>query len=104
MFLGWPSIRFLQTKLIGRKLLLPGGGAYIAKVKKTKQVSDSRAIMALLFNLPAGKHILSVKKNGNEVVVTIDRLSETLVYMKVCPDVSECIALMPSRQGHAIFK
>ena len=36
MFLGWPSIRFLQAKLIRRKLWPPGGGAYIAKVKKKK--------------------------------------------------------------------
>ena len=38
-FLGWPSIRFLQTKLIDLKLWLPGGGAYMAKVKEN-QVSD----------------------------------------------------------------
>ena len=49
MFLAWPSIRFLQAKLIGRKLWLPGGGALIAKVKKKNQVNDSRAIMALLY-------------------------------------------------------
>ena len=29
--------------------MLPGDGAYIAKVKEINQVSDSRAIMALLF-------------------------------------------------------
>ena len=43
------TFRFLQAKLISRKLWPPGGGAYIAKVKKINQVSDSRAIMALLF-------------------------------------------------------
>ena len=41
MFLGWPSIRFLKTKLIGLKLWPSGGRAFIAKVKeKKKQVSD----------------------------------------------------------------
>ena len=30
------TIGFLQAKLIGRKLWLPGGGAYIAKVKEKK--------------------------------------------------------------------
>ena len=32
------------------------------------------------------------------------RLIQTVVYMKVCDEVSECIVLMPSNQGHGIFK
>ena len=44
------SIRFLQAKLISRKLWPPRGGAYMAKVKKKKRSGErSRAIMALLF-------------------------------------------------------
>ena len=30
MFLGWPSIRFLQTMLIGKKTWPPGGHGYFA--------------------------------------------------------------------------
>jgi hypothetical protein len=55
-------------------------------------------------NLPAGKHLFPVKRTGSEVVIAVDRLIETLVYIKVSPEVSECIVLMPSKQGHGIFK
>ena len=37
--------------LIGHKLLLPGGGAYMVEVKK-KSGERSKAIMALLFLIP----------------------------------------------------
>ena len=38
MFLGWPSIRFLQAMLIGRKLCPPRGGAYMAKGERSISV------------------------------------------------------------------
>jgi len=54
--------------------------------------------------LPAGKHIIPVKRTGIEDIVVADNLIGTLVYLKVCQEVQECVVLMPSRHGHAIFK
>lgn len=54
--------------------------------------------------LPAGKHLVPVKGTGTVDVILADSLIDTLVYIKVCPEISSCIALMPSTHGHAIFK
>lgn len=54
--------------------------------------------------LSGGKHIIPIQKTGVEDVKPADSLVDTLVYIKTCPEVSECVVLMPSRHGHSIFK
>ncbi|XP_052262260.1 uncharacterized protein LOC127866023 [Dreissena polymorpha] len=57
-----------------------------------------------LSQLPAGKHLVPITATGIKYVIPADSLIDTLVYIKVCPEVSACISLMPSTHGHAIFK
>ncbi|KAH3862318.1 hypothetical protein DPMN_025284 [Dreissena polymorpha] len=57
-----------------------------------------------LSQLPAGKHLVTITATGIKYVITADSFIDTLVYIKVCPEVSACISLMPSTHGHAIFK
>ena len=54
--------------------------------------------------LPAGKHLNSLQTNRTLLVVPVDCLIDTLVYVEVCPEVKPCVARMPSSHGHAIFK
>ena len=68
IFLGWPSIRFPQAMLIGRKLWQPGGGAYMAKVKKMKSGERYRAIMALLSYLFITRLTMMLLMRCNDVI------------------------------------
>ena len=54
--------------------------------------------------LEGGKHIIPMERIGNEDIIPADSLTETLVYVKTCREVEECIVMMPSRHGHAVFK
>ena len=83
MFLGWPSIRFLQAKLIGRKLWPPGDGAYIAKVKKEKQVSDPGPSWPSCFTIYVQSRLLQnccMRKRVNNFSV----ISQLPVHLSMC--------------------
>lgn len=57
-----------------------------------------------ILELEGGKHIIPVKRLGHEDIIPADSLIETLVYVKTCQEVEECIVMMPTRHGHAVFK
>ncbi|KAJ8314551.1 hypothetical protein KUTeg_006701 [Tegillarca granosa] len=59
---------------------------------------------AAILDLEGGKHIIPVKKIGTEDIRPADKFLETLVYVKTCNEVEDCVVMMPSQHGHAIFK
>jgi hypothetical protein len=55
-------------------------------------------------NMTAGKHLVPVRQTNEVVIVLIQELLETVLYIKCRNDQGAFISRMPNKHGHSVFK